>query len=59
MGFGDVAWVDGLPEGVVGGWKESFYTPGRGGLVGGVDEVKGVFFGIEFRAEGSWMMKLS
>lgn len=59
MGFGDVAWVDRLPEGVVWGWEESFYTPGGGRLVRGVDEVKDVFFDIEFGAEGSCMMKIS
>lgn len=53
MGFGDVAWVDGLPEGVVRGWEESFYAPGGARLVRGVDEVKDVFLGIEFGAEGS------
>lgn len=59
MGFGDVAWVDGLPEGVVRGWEESFYAPGGARLVRGVDEVKDVFLGIEFGAEGSWMMAFS
>ena len=42
MGFGDIAWVDGLPECVVGGWEEGFDAPSGARLVGGVDEVKGV-----------------
>ena len=42
MGFGDIAWVDGLPECVVGGREEGFDAPGGARLVGGVDEVKGV-----------------
>lgn len=29
MGFGDVTRVDGLPECVIGGWKEGFDAPGR------------------------------
>ena len=42
MGLGDIAWIDGLPERVVGGWEEGFDAPGGARLVGGVDEVKGV-----------------
>ncbi len=53
MGFGDVAWVDGLPECVVGGWEESLYAPGGARLVRTVDEMKVILMGIEFRAEGS------
>lgn len=53
MGFGDVARVDGLPECVVGRWKEGFDAPGGARLVGAVDEVEGVFLGVKFGAEGS------
>lgn len=42
MGFGDIAWVDGLPERVVGGWEEGFDAKGGARLVRGVNEVKGV-----------------
>ena len=59
MGFSDVARVNGLPECVVGGWKESFDAPGGPRLVGSVDEVKDVLLGIEFGAEGSWMVVFS
>ena len=59
MGLGDIARIDGLPECVVWGWKEGFDTPGWARLVGRVDEVEGVFLGIEFRAESSWRMEVS
>ena len=58
MGLGDIAWVDGLPECVVWGWKEGFDAPGWARLVGRVDEVEAVLLGIEFRAESSWRMRI-
>ena len=53
MGFGDVAWVDGLPKCVVGRWGESLYAPGRARLVRAVDEMKVVSLRIESKVEGS------